>query len=447
MSAPEAFAAELSRLVHEEQVRSRLPSLSAAAFCAGEVVWSDTVGLADIEGATDATPETQYRIGSITKTFTAAGIMALRDEGKLALDDPLGKHVPEAPHAEPTLRRLLSHASGLQREFPGELWEQMLDPPREELLASIAEAEQVLEPGAHWHYSNVAFALLGEVVERCSGMPWEGFLQERFLGPLGLARTTLAPSPPAARGYFVAPYEESVQVEEDMVLRRAAAAGQLWSTAGDIARWGAFLADPDPGVLALTSVEQMHAVQVMAEPDRWLRAWGLGLALHRQGDRILGGHGGAMPGHLAYFLYGRAERTGVALFANSSVWDRIEDFALELAERAIEGLAAVPQPWRPEEPAPPELAGLLGRWWTEGSEFVIRHRQGRLEARLVDAPDWHPPSVFEPDGTDRLRVVSGRERGELLRVLRDDQGEPVKLYWATYPCTRTPEIWRSTPNG
>jgi hypothetical protein len=77
----------------------------------------------------------------------------------------------------------------------------------------------------------------------------------------------------------------------------------------------------------------------------------------------------------------------------------------------------------------------------------MRHRHGRLEARLVAAPDWHPPSVFEPDGVDRFRVASGRERGELLTVIRDEQGEPVKLYWATYPCTRTPEIWRSDPHG
>jgi hypothetical protein len=187
----------------------------------------------------------------------------------------------------------------------------------------------------------------------------------------------------------------------------------------------------------------MHAVQVMAEPDRWLRAWGLGLALHRRGNRILAGHGGAMPGHLAYFLYSRAERTGVVLLTNSSAWARLEDFALEFAEQALDGLPAETEPWRPEEPAPPELAGLLGHWWTEGSEFVVRFRQGRLEARMVADADWKPPAVFEADGPDRFRVVSGRERGERLRVVRDEQGEPVKLYWATYPCTRKPEMWRS----
>ena len=433
------------RLARQEQARSRLPSLSAAVFRHGEVVWSEAVGLADVEAGTGARPETQYRIGSITKTFTAAAIMALRDEGKLALDDPLGTHVAGAAHAEPTLRRLLAHASGLQREFPDGMWERMADPPRGELLAGIVDAEQVLEPGAYWHYSNLAFALLGEVVERCSGMTWERFLEERFLGPLELARTTFAPEQPAASGYFVEPYREGVQLESDLVLRRTAAAGQLWSTTGDLARWGAFLADPEPGVLAPATAAQMHSVQVMAAPERWLLAWGLGLQLHRRGDRILAGHGGAMPGHIAELMYSRADGIGAVGLANSSVWTRAEDFAHELIEKAIELFPAEPEAWRPEGPAPLELVGLLGRWWTEGNEFVVRYRQGRLEARLVSAPEWKPPAVFEPDGEDRFRVVSGREQGELLRVVRDEQGEPVKLYWATYPCTRAPEVWGQSP--
>ena len=441
MSAPDSAAQRFSRLIREEQAERRLPSVSAAVFREGEIVWSDAVGLADAESATQATPETQYRVGSITKTFTAAAIMLLRDQGRLALDDPLGRHVPEAAHGEPTLRRMLAHASGLQREFAGEMWESMEDLPREELLAGLADAEQVLEPASHWHYSNLAFALLGEVVERCSGQPWERFITDRFLEPLGMERTTLEADAPAASGFFVDPYEERVHREGNIVLRRAAAAGQLWSTTADMARWGAFLAEPDPAVMAPATAEQMHAVQVMAEPSRWLRAWGLGVALHRRGDRILAGHGGAMPGFRAELVYSRPERIGVVLLVNSSAWPTGEETALRLAEAALDDLPTEPEEWRPEEPAPPEVAALLGRWWTEGSEFVLRYRRGRLEARMVDAPDWFPPAVFEPESDDRFRVVSGRERGELLRVHRDDLGEPVKLYWATYPCTRTPEIW------
>ena len=416
-------------------------------FSGADVAWAEAVGLADVNPRTDAAPDTQYRVGSITKTFTAAAIMRLADEGKLRLDDPIGAHVPDAAHPAPTLRRLLAHASGLQREFPGEMWETMIDPPRSELLAGIVDAEQVLEPGAHWHYSNLAFALLGEVVERCSGVSWERFVEERFLRPLGLGRTTFEPVPPAARGYFVEPYQDVVRREADITLGRSAAAGQLWSTTGDLARWGAFLVDPNPAVLTPEAVERMHTVQVMAEPDRWTRAWGLGLALERRGDRIFAGHGGAMPGHRAELVYSCAEGIGVAALTNSSVWDRSEDFVLELAEKAIEAMSPEVDLWRPEADAPAPLAGLLGRWWTEGDEFVLRYRGGRLEARLVAAPEWQPPAVFAPDGEDRFRVVSGRERGEVLRVVRDERGEPVKLYWATYPCTRTPEVWGQAPEG
>ena len=441
MSGPEN---DFARRLRAEQSSSRLPSLTAAVFAGGELVWSDAVGLADVEAGLHATPEHGYRVGSITKTFTAAAVMALRDEGKLRLDDRLGDHVPDVAHPDPTLRRLLSHTSGLQREFPDEMWESMSDPPREELLAGVVEAEQLLEPGLAWHYSNLAFALLGEVVERRSGTAWEDFIAERFLGPLGLRRTAVEPSEPVARGYFVEPYQEGVRREADLLLRRTAAAGQLWSTVGDVARWGMFLVDPDPSVLAPVTVEQMHGVQVMAETDRWLLAAGLGIQLHRRGDRIFGGHGGAMPGFLAELMYSRPDRIGVVVLTNSSVWPRLEDFAAELLEAALDECAPAPEEWRPEEPTSPELAGLLGRWWTEGNEFVITYRRGRLEARMVAAPEWQPPAVFAADGDDRFRVVSGRERGELLRVVRDENGEPVKLYWATYPCTRSPEVWGSS---
>ncbi|MBA2357378.1 MAG: beta-lactamase family protein [Actinobacteria bacterium] len=443
MSAPDTLALELGRAVSTAQSEQRLPSLSAAVFRDGEVVWSEAVGLAQVESGVEATPEHQYRIGSITKTFTAAAIMQLRDEGRLELDDPLGEHIPGVSHATPTLRRILAHASGLQREFPGEMWEAMVDPPREELLAGVVDAEQVLPPGEHWHYSNLGYALLGEVVARVAGMPAERYLQERILEPLGLSRTTWLPESPSARGYLVEPYQQGVRPEAELVLQRSAPIGQLWSTTGDLARWGAFLADPDPSVLEPATVEQMHAVQVMAEPDRWLLAWGLGPMLHRRGDRIFGGHGGAMPGFLAMLVYSRREKIGAVVLANSSVWPALEETALTLAERAIEAFPLEEEPWRPGTPAPDEIAPLLGRWWTEGMEFVLSYRADRLEARLVDAPRERPPAVFEAEGADRFRVVSGRERGELLRVARDEAGEPVRLYWATYPCTRTPEVFGS----
>src|SRR5262249_38731072 len=99
------------------------------------------------------------------------------------------------------------------------------------------------------------------------------------------------------------------------------------------------------------------------------------------------------------------------------------------------------QPWRPSAEVPPELEPLLGRWWSEGDEVVIRYRDGRLEARDATAPPSAPSSVFEPAGPDRFRGVSGPEEGDLLEVVREANGEVVKLYWATYPLTRKPQAF------
>ncbi|MDQ3875211.1 MAG: penicillin-binding protein, partial [Actinomycetota bacterium] len=91
--------------------------------------------------------------------------------------------------------------------------------------------------------------------------------------------------------------------------------------------------------------------------------------------------------------------------------------------------------------APPEVVGMLGSWWSEGRELVFRFVEGRLEARRAGAPEHVEPNVFAPDGDDRFRVVSGPERGELLRVVRDGGDQPVKLYLATYPLTRTAQVF------
>ena len=438
---PDVLAEQLRLLVAREQSERRIPSVSACVFRDGEVVWADAIGLADVAAAREATIDTQYRIGSITKTFTAAAIMQLRDAGSLALDDALSEHIDESPHPSLTLRRLLSHLSGIQREAPGEVWESLKLPTREEFLAQLADAEMVLEPGERWHYSNLAFNLLGEVVERRAEMPWAQYVEERLFRPLGLARTTLHAQEPHAHGYFVEPYSETVLPEKDVDLGGTASSGQLWSTTADLARWGAFLADPDPEVLSAKSVEAMHSVQVMMDTERWAIGWGLGLELWRMGDRVYAGHGGAMPGHIAALVVQRRERVGAAVLMNTSANALPDSLALSLAEKTFELAPTPPKEWRPQDAAPPELDGVLGRWFSEGWEFIFRFRDGKLEARAAAAPEHKEWAVFEPDGLDRYRAVSGREHGELLRVVRDDGGAVTKLYWATYPFTRDARVF------
>jgi CubicO group peptidase (beta-lactamase class C family) len=429
--------ARFSGLARKAQAEGRLPSLSAAVFQKGRLVWSEAIGLADVEAGREATPDTQYLIASITKTFVAASVLQLRDAGALDLDDPVSRHVPEAAHDTLTLRRLLAHISGLQRETPGEIWETLEFPAREELLARLAEAETVLEPGERWHYSNLGYILLGEIVARIAGTELSEYIEDRLIRPLGLSRTGWEPQEPVARPYFVQPYSEAVHGEPVIDQSGTAGAGGLWSTTEDLARWGGFLVDPDPAVLSPASAEAMRSVQTMVAPD-WSRGWGLGLELFRRGERIFVGHTGGMPGFVSVLAVSPVEKIGAVALASSTIWPNLVDFGLELAVAAVEDLSG-PEPWRPEAAPPDELAALAGRWWSEGSEFVFAVRNGKLEARSASGKG--EPSVFEPEGADRFRTASGGERGEPLRVVRNESGAPVKLYWATYPFLRTPELF------
>jgi CubicO group peptidase (beta-lactamase class C family) len=419
-----------------------MPSLSAAVFRRGEILWQEAIGVADAESGAPATPDTQYRVGSITKTFTAVAVMQLRDAGELTLDDTLGDHIAESPHAGPTVRQLLSHLSGLQREPPGEVWESLEDPVIEELLARLQQAERVLPSGAYWHYSNLAYALLGEIVARRSGTPATRYVDERVIGPLGLTRTTWLPAEPYARGYLVDAYSDALTEEKLVELRGSAPIGQLWSTTGDLARWSAFLLEGEPGVLERRTAEEMHAFQgLVSYVKGWRLGWGLGLQLSRDGDRILAGHGGAMPGFLAHVAASAEDGIGAVALTNSSANAFTEGLVLELARRTAELEPSDPEAWAPAEPPPPEVAGWLGHWWSEGIEWVFRWSRGRLEATLVEGARAYEPTVFEQEAPDRYRPVSGLERGELLRVVRDESGEPVRLYWATYPFTRAPQTF------
>jgi hypothetical protein len=179
----------------------------------------------------------------------------------------------------------------------------------------------------------------------------------------------------------------------------------------------------------------------MVDEERWTIGWGLGLGLFRRGDRLLVGHDGAMPGFLAGLVVQRRERTGAAVLMNTGAGGSPLALAFDLASAVLDALPRMPEPWTPVATLPPELDGLLGLWWTEGSEIVLSLRGGRFQALLVDGAPGRNISWFEPDGADRWRVAEGRERGELLRAVREDDGTITKLYFATYPLTREPETF------
>jgi CubicO group peptidase (beta-lactamase class C family) len=441
MSTPERLVARLERLVATEQREKRMPSLAAAVLRDGELVWETAVGVADVESGLEATPGTQYRVGSITKTFTAAAIMQLRDAGKLDLEDTLDRHVDGAAH-RPTIRRLLSHVSGLQRETQDDSWLTLHFAPPDELLETLEQAEMILPSGARFHYSNLAYALLGIVVERVSGLPYMEYVRTRLFEPVGLTRMSFEPEPPAATGYLAQPYADGVWDTVGVETGAWASAGQLWGTVGDICRWGAFFAEPDESVLAKATAEEMRSVQAIADHERWLSGYGLGLELRRDGERILAGHGGSMPGFIARLYFLPSEKVVVSALTNESE-SELGELGLAMVRMTVEEWPVAPEPWRIGEPPPDEVAPLLGIWFIEASRLVFRWREGKLEARYDGMLDWELSAVFERDTDDRWRTVSGPEQGEALRIQRGPDGSVERMVWAGYPVTRDPGPWRA----
>ena len=428
MSTPETGA--LDRLLQERQA-DRLPSVAAAVVNKGEQVWASAVGSADYADGRDSTPDTQYRIGSITKTFTATAILQLCDAGQLDLDDRLEQRIDGIANGTPTIRRLLSHLSGLQREA-GEMFVTGQSPTEDELVASMSEVEFVLGPAQAHHYSNLAFALLGQVVARKSGLAYTQYVDEHIIRPLGLSRTTWTPQAPKAQGYLVDEYARTVWTEPETDLAGTAAAGQLWSTVEDLGRWATFLARGAEGVLAAKTNEEMWFPQVMYYPHDWVLGWGLGLMLYNQGGSIYGGHGGAMAGHLAGVYIDRKTQTGAAALTNSGTRGDMDLFAISLVAKAKELWPEPIETWRPEQEPPAEVRAILGRWWSEGNEFVFWWEGGALQAKVVGTAPGRGETTFERDG-DAWRAAAGRERGERLRIDGD------QLIWSGYAFTRAQE--------
>jgi CubicO group peptidase (beta-lactamase class C family) len=433
------LAADLERLTRDRQREWRSPGVSAAVVRDGSIAWSLGVGAADVAAPDVAPdPDTAFAIGSISKTFTASLIMQLRDEGKLALSDPVARHIDVPAHGDLTIRELLAHASGLQREPVGDLWDTLEVPDIATVLSQLAEAEQVLPARRRWHYSNLAYSLLGEVVSRLDGRPWASALQARLLDPLGMTRTSLDPAGPRAVGYYTDPHTDQVSLEKWPDMAGFSSAGGLWSTASDLARWVSFLGTGADGVLSADTLDEMTRPEIMSDLEAWTLAWGLGLELFRRGERLLVGHEGAMPGFLACIAMRRADRVGSIVLCNTSAGADPAALALDLVTTVLDASPPFAETWRPGPPVPAALAPLVGRWWSEGDSFTFSVRDGRLEARKDSLPAGKPPAVFEPAGTDRYRTVSGREEGELLLVERDESGAVARMRWATYPFTRQP---------
>jgi CubicO group peptidase (beta-lactamase class C family) len=425
----------INALITEGQAVGQAPSLVAGVVRDGALCH---VAAAGEEPRPD--PDTQYRIGSITKTMTAVLVLQLRDEGRLHLDDPLERHLPGTPVGAVTLRQLLGHASGLRREPEGDWWDRSEGINLDTLLSTLTPDKLAHPPQRTYHYSNLAYGLLGGVLERVTGEPWWVLLRSRLLDPLGMRRTTYQAEEPFARGYVVHPWHGTLREEPRTDTAAMAPAGQLWSTATDLATWAAFLADPAPTVLAPRTLTEMCAPVVISDLDAWRSGHGLGLQLYRAGDRVYVGHGGSMPGYIATLAVYRPARTGVVAFANTYGFRAGSIGALgeRLLTTVLDAEPAPAEPWRPPAaPPPPDVAELTGRWWWMGLEYeaVWDGDADELVLTLL-RPAGGVPWRFGRESADRWRGRSGMNDGEILAVRRDAAGRPEALDIATFVFTR-----------
>jgi CubicO group peptidase (beta-lactamase class C family) len=434
---------DLERQVREAQSLWRSPAVSAGVIRDGALVWSTHVGSARLDpgsagtAASAPTDDTQYMIGSITKTFTAVLVMALRDAGRLSLDDRLDKYLPQTRHGAVTVRQMLAHASGLQREPVGRIWESLEAPDRERLLRELEDAEQVLPVHFAFHYSNLAFALLGQIVEQLEARAWGEVVTERILAPLGMKNTGLIPDDAGrALGYQVHPHTGVATLEPIFDLKATAPLGGLWSTVADLGRYAAFIANPTEEILAPDSMDEMCRPLIMTDLECWTQAYGLGYDLQRIGELVLVGHGGSMPGFLAGLRVRRQDRVGSVVFANCTAGAETVALAGQLVNAVLDAEPSLATVWTPSQPQP-DFGGILGSWWTEGAEIVFEVRDNVLWSRVPGGPSRADTRFLAVDG-DRFRAVAGRERGELLEITRDQDGQVERMHFATYALTRTP---------
>ncbi|NDL60673.1 serine hydrolase domain-containing protein [Phytoactinopolyspora mesophila] len=423
----------LNRLA-AEQADSRLPSVAAGLVRDGTLVWSAARGSVD---GSAPTADTQYRMGSITKTFVAVCVMRLRDEGRLALTDRIADHLPGTPLGGATIAQLLSHAAGLQAETDGPWWERTAGGDWDSLAVQLGDGATRHRPGSRFHYSNVGFGVLGELIARMRRTSWDDAVRTEILDPLGMRRTTTRPVAPAARGYAVHPWADVLLPEPEHDAGAMAPAGQLWSTVADLSRWAAFLAGDTADVLSADTLAEMTQPQMVDDPPEaaWQAGYGLGIQLWNLDGTRYAGHGGSMPGFLAVIRVDLSTRDGVIVMTNNT-----SSLGRDLAPDLLAILAAeepvLPDEWRPS-PVPGTTLEIVGPWyWGPAPLLVKALPDGWLEIGGLTGPTRS--AKFRPNADGTWTGLSGYYAGETLRVVRTDDGTVRHLDLASFCFTRTP---------
>lgn len=323
-SAGEATRGDILRRIDQaveaSMKRDRVPGVSIAIEHKGELLVARGFGFADLENQVPATEHTVYRIGSVTKQYTAAAILTLAEQGRLSLEDPIEKHLPDFPTGgrRITVAQLLDHTSGIKgyTEMP-EFWEKSrLDLTHEEMTALMASAPFEFEPGEGYQYNNSAYYLAGLVIEAVSGRTYAEFLEDTFFEPLGLFETHYLDDQPIipnrAEGYALE--DDELVNDEPLSMRLPYSAGSLGSSATDLLAWQRALTSGR--VVSPESFERMTTPSTFLNGDTSDYALGLGLSSH-DGHRKIA-HGGGINGFLSQASWYPEDELFVIVLANST---------------------------------------------------------------------------------------------------------------------------------
>ncbi|HZF66573.1 MAG TPA: serine hydrolase domain-containing protein [Gemmatirosa sp.] len=322
-------------VVRRWMAEHHLPGVALAVVREGRVVLARGHGIADIARRTPVRPETPFQIASVTKSFTAVATLMLVAEGRLALDAPVGRYLPELPAAwrPATSRQLLGHTSGIPsisafERPPCDAGRAQADYRQGDVLREVACLPLAFAPGERWAYGDTGYYLLGRIIAALTGDTYEAFLRARMFAPLGMADTRLQRRPPlpdVAQGYrWAEGRHEPVPPLDPMVDE---ANGALVSTVHDLARWGAAL---HTGRLLPAAVRDTMWTPV---PVRTGAApYGLGFGLTPFAGRRRVGHTGGGPDCATAFSIFPDDRLTVILLANGELpQGRVQVFANEIA--------------------------------------------------------------------------------------------------------------------
>jgi CubicO group peptidase (beta-lactamase class C family) len=386
----------------------------------GEIVLEQAFGVANLATGEPLTPRHRFRIASHSKSFTAAGIMRLREQDRLRLDDPVGRFVSglNAEVAQSTIAQLLSHSAGLTRDGDagGQFSDRKPFASAEAVLADIA-GPPLIDPNTRFKYSNHGYALLGMVIAAVTGEPYRRWIRREVVETFGLTETEpdmpLVPGTPFARGHTMThPTGRRLTIPGDYETHGIGAAAGFVSTAADVARFFAQLSPKaERSPLTLSSRREMTRGQWTNPDTSFDVRYGLGTMSGKLGTWAWFGHSGGLLGYISRTCVVPEQDLTISLLVNS---------VDGLSWPWVDGILHILRSWEKRGAAEASLRDWTGRWWNPWGPIDLLPQGNRV---LIAAP-----ALLNPVGDVQEIEVTGADAG--IIVTSDGFGnyrEPVKL--------------------